>query len=175
MLNFKKIKLIFVTALLCGSAFAQVSQLDDKTFVVRANKDNTKLIDILIKELDNPKPIMNVKVIPLQYAYSLDLQPLLQNIMFSLKPNKLNTSELAINRSRWDSNQHGMVLADSNTNQVIIISDDKSISQIEKLIKALDTKTELESNELLIKLKNAKADSLANILNSIGGNNVSRR
>lgn len=174
-MNFTKIKLYLFSLLICGTATAQVSKLDDKTFVVRATKENLKLIELLTKELDNNKPAVEVKVIAVQYILSSDLQPILQNVMSIIKPAKINTSQLSLERNNWNSEQHGVVLADTNNNQIILISDSKTISQLEKLTKSLDVKSATEFNEMIVKLKNAKSDSIANLINSIGGNNVSRR
>lgn len=174
-MNFKKLNLYLLSLMICGASAAQVSKLDDKTFVVRATKENLKLIELLTKQLDNNKPVVEVKVIPLQYVLSVDMQPILQNVMSIIKPAKITNSQLSLERNNWDSNQHGVVLADTNNNQIILISDNKTIVQLEKLAKSLDVKTETEFNEIVVKLKNSKSDSVANIINNIGGTNVNRR
>lgn len=156
---------------LCSASMAQIKvSVDERTntLIVKAPPEIQKQIETLIKELDNPSNgSKDIKVIPLAYAYASDLAPALQNVMNVYKPIRISTANLAIGSTNWDSNINGLVLADTRTNQLIIISDKNAISNIEKIAKQLDKKPNEANSAFLVKLKNAKADSVSSIINDI--------
>lgn len=156
---------------LCSVSMAQIKvSVDERTntLIVKAPPEIQKQIEAMIKELDNPSNgSKDIKVIPLAYAYASDLAPALQNVMNVYKPIRINTANLAIGSTNWDSNLNGLVLADTRTNQLIVISDKNAISNVEKIAKQLDKKPNEANSAFLIKLKNAKADNVSTILNDI--------
>lgn len=156
---------------LCSVTMAQVKvSVDERTntLIVKAPPEIQKQIEIMIKGLDNPSNgSKDIKVIPLVNAYASDLAPALQNVMNVYKPIRVNTANLAIGSANWDSNLNGLVLADTRTNQLIVISDKNAISNIEKIAKQLDKKPNEANSSFLIKLKNAKADNVSTILNDL--------
>jgi type II secretory pathway component GspD/PulD (secretin) len=167
-----KLLATLVSIALCSSiSMAQIKvSVDERTntLIVKAPPEIQKQIEILIKELDNPSNgSKDIKVIPLAYAYASDLAPALQNVMNIYKPIRINTANMAIGSTNWDSNINGLVLADTRTNQLIIISDKNAILNIEKIAKQLDKKPNEANSAFLTKLKNAKADSLSSMLNEI--------
>ena len=167
---FKLLATLVIMAL-CSISMAQIKvSVDERTntLIVKAPPEIQKQIETLIKELDNPSNgSKDIKVIPLAYAYASDLAPALQNVMNFYKPIRINTANMAIGSTNWDSNINGLVLADTRTNQLIIISDKNAISNIEKIAKQLDKKPNEANSAFLIKLKNAKADNVSSILNDI--------
>lgn len=168
---FKLLATLISIALCSSISMAQIKvSVDEKTntLIVKAPPEIQKQIEILIKELDNPSNgSKNIKVIRLIYTYASDLAPVLQNVMNIYKPIRINTANMAIGSTNWDSNINGVVLADTRTNQLIIISDKSTISKIEQIAKQLDKKPNEANGEFLTKLKNAKADNLSSILNEI--------
>lgn len=167
-----KLLATLVSIALCSSiSMAQIKvSVDERTntLIVKAPPEIQKQIETLIKELDNPSNgSKDIKVIPLAYAYASDLAPALQNVMNVYKPIRINTANMAIGSTNWDSNINGLVLADTRTNQLIIISDKNAILNIEKIAKQLDKKPNEANSAFLTKLKNAKADSLSSMLNEI--------
>jgi len=167
-----KLLATLVSIALCSSiSMAQIKvSVDERTntLIVKAPPEIQKQIETLIKELDNPSNgSKDIKVIPLAYAYASDLAPALQNVMNIYKPIRINTANMAIGSTNWDSNINGLVLADTRTNQLIIISDKNAILNIEKIAKQLDKKPNEANSAFLTKLKNAKADSLSSMLNEI--------
>lgn len=166
-----KLLATIATIALCSVSMAQVKvSVDERTntLIVKAPPEIQKQIETLIKELDNPSNgSKDIKVIPLAYAYASDLAPALQNVMNIYKPIRINTANMAIGSTNWDSNINGLVLADTRTNQLIVISDKNAINNIEKIAKQLDKKPNEANSAFLIKLKNAKADNVSSILNDI--------
>lgn len=166
-----KLLATLVSIALCSISMAQIKvSVDERTntLIVKAPPEIQKQIETLIKELDNPSNgSKDIKVIPLAYAYASDLAPALQNIMNIYKPIRINTANMAIGSTNWDSNINGLVLADTRTNQLIVISDKNAIGNIEKIAKQLDKKPNEANGAFLIKLKNAKADNVSSILNEI--------
>jgi len=167
-----KLLATLVSIALCSSiSMAQIKvSVDERTntLIVKAPPEIQKQIETLIKELDNPSNgSKDIKVIPLAYAYASDLAPALQNVMNIYKPIRINTANMAIGSTNWDSNINGLVLADTRTNQLIVISDKNAIGNIEKIAKQLDKKPNEANSAFLTKLKNAKADSLSSMLNEI--------
>ena len=66
-------------------------------------------------------------------------------------------------------------ISDMSAQDVAAALSELEIDERAELAKSLDVKTETEFNEIVVKLKNAKSDSVANIINNIGGTNVNRR
>ena len=105
-------------------------------------------------------------MIPLTHAYSSDLAPIMQNIIRVSKPAKVSSSQFNIS-SKFDIENSGIVLSDDRTNQLIVISDKLTNSYIEKLVKAIDVKSNFKDSVFINKLKNANVNTIINIINGI--------
>lgn len=129
--------------------------------IVRAPKEQQDQIKKIILSLDDPYESNIVKVVPVKYIYVDELAIVVSNVMNTLKPLSFN------NRNTFNPNINGMVLADSRTNQLILISDNFTNNKIESIIKQLDKKIKLEDNAFYVSLKNAKSSDISNIINEI--------
>lgn len=144
----------------CYSQIRVTSDPKTNSLIVRAPKEQQEQIKKVLQSLDDPYEKNICKVVPLRYLFIDDVITVLNNVMSVLKPvrNKSNN---------FDPSLDGIVLGDSRTNQIIIISDKYTNEKLEQIIKQLDKKIKLEDNTFLHVLKNAKADSIANIVNGI--------
>lgn len=163
---------IAISIILGASCFAQTIRVsvDEKSnsLIVKAPLAVQKQIEQLIIDLDKEQQsTLNLKVIPLAYTQSSEIAPLLQKVMTAIKPTPIKSSQLSLNSSGWDSDIHGMVIADERTNKLIIMSDKTTISNLEKIIKEIDKKPNYASNAFIAKLKNGSAVNLADILTNV--------
>ena len=136
--------------------------IDERTnsLIIRAPKEQHQQIKRIVEQIDDPYESKIVKVVALKYIYSEDIVPVLSNVMNVLKPYSSRSST-------FDPAYSGMVLGDSRTNQIILISDRYTNDKMECIINQLDKKIKLENNVFLQKLKNAKALDISNIVNGI--------
>jgi type II secretory pathway component GspD/PulD (secretin) len=134
--------------------------------IVSAPKEYHNQIKKLILSLDNPSELPEVRVIPVVYGYSSDLAPIMQNVIRVSKPNKVSSGQFGIS-SRFDVDTTGVVLSDDRTNQLIVMSDKLTNANIEKLVRAIDVKSNFKDSAFINKLKNANASDIVNIINSI--------
>jgi type II secretory pathway component GspD/PulD (secretin) len=145
------------------------SDSSGKNLIVSAPKEYHSQIKKLILSLDNPSELPEVRVIPVIYGYSSDLALIMQNVIRVTKPNKVSSSQFGIS-SRFDIDTTGIVLSDDRTNQLIVISDKLTNTNIEKLVRAIDVKSNFKDSAFITKLKSANASDVVNIIN-----NISRR
>jgi len=115
------------------------SDSSGKNLIVSAPKEYHNQIKKLILSLDNPSELPEVRVIPVVYGYSSDLALIMQNVIRVSKPNKVSSGQFGIS-SRFDIDTTGIVLSDDRTNQLIVISDKLTNTNIEKLVRAIDVK-----------------------------------
>jgi type II secretory pathway component GspD/PulD (secretin) len=145
------------------------SDSSGKNLIVSAPKEYHNQIKKLILSLDNPSELPEVRVIPVVYGYSSDLALIMQNVIRVSKPNKVSSGQFGIS-SRFDIDTTGIVLSDDRTNQLIVISDKLTNTNIEKLVRAIDVKSNFKDSAFITKLKSANASDIVNIIN-----NISRR
>jgi type II secretory pathway component GspD/PulD (secretin) len=145
------------------------SDSSGKNLIVSAPKEYHSQIKKLILSLDNPSELPEVRVIPVIYGYSSDLALIMQNVIRVTKPNKVSSSQFGIS-SRFDIDTTGIVLSDDRTNQLIVISDKLTNMNIEKLVRAVDVKSNFKNSAFITKLKSANASDVVSIIN-----NISRR
>jgi type II secretory pathway component GspD/PulD (secretin) len=145
------------------------SDSSGKNLIVSAPKEYHSQIKKLILSLDNPSELPEVRVIPVIYGYSSDLALIMQNVIRVTKPNKVSSSQFGIS-SRFDIDTTGIVLSDDRTNQLIVISDKLTNTNIEKLVRAVDVKSNFKDSAFITKLKSANASDVVSIIN-----NISRR
>lgn len=166
-----KMFLLLVSLLLSSIVFAQVKITSDErsnTLIVKAPIALQKQIEQLIYDLDNQnRTKMEIKVIQLVYVQSNEIAPLLQNVMNVLKPVQIKNSQMGLNNNLWNSEIHGLILNDDRTNKLIIMSDNLTINNLEKIVKDLDKKPNYVSNALVVKLKNTTPQNISDLLNEI--------
>jgi type II secretory pathway component GspD/PulD (secretin) len=145
---------------------------DEKTnsLIINAPEHVLKQIEVLVKDLDEEnRNYIGLKVIQLVHLQASEITPLLQTIMASYKPTPIKSSQLGLLNNSWNSNVHGIVLGDDRTNKVIIQSDKTTTANLEKIVRDLDKKTNIIDNTILLKIKNADATLVANLIQNVSG------
>lgn len=165
-MRFSLLLILFSISSVCFSQIRVTSDDSGKNLIVSAPKEYHNQIKKIILSLDKPNELPEVRVIPLTYAYSSDLAPIMQNIIRVSKPVKVSSSQFNIS-SKFDIENSGIVLSDDRTNQLIVISDKLTNSYIEKLVKAIDVKSNFKDSVFINKLKNANVNTIINIINGI--------
>lgn len=125
---------------------------DERTnsLIVRAPESIQIQIQKILEIIDNPKNTKTLTIFKINKIPAVDLATIIQNIM------NYKYKEFA-----------GICISENKTNKIILLEEPKNINELSDIIKNLDTNTKYQSNSFIYKLKNAKADQLVNILNSI--------
>lgn len=165
----KNILISFAFCLLTSVSLADgvkvVSDPRTNSLIINAPDDIQKQVESLVKDLDNKRNLkLETKVIQLVYSDAVLMADILQSVMNSIKPLKIKSSQLNIERF-YQPNDYGMVLP-TNHNKIIIISDTTTISTMENIIKQLDVKKTHEFNVFVANVKNADATKIAQIINN---------
>ena len=168
-MRFLLLLIFFSISSICFGQIRVSSDSSGKNLIVSAPKEYHSQIKKLILSLDNPSELPEVRVIPVVYGYSSDLALIMQNVVRVTKPNKVSSSQFGIS-SRFDFDTTGIVLSDDRTNQLIVISDKLTNMNIEKLVRAVDVKSNFKNSAFITKLKSANASDVVSIIN-----NISRR
>lgn len=168
-MRFLLLLIFFSISSICFGQIRVSSDSSGKNLIVSAPKEYHSQIKKLILSLDNPSELPEVRVIPVIYGYSSDLALIMQNVIRVTKPNKVSSSQFGIS-SRFDIDTTGIVLSDDRTNQLIVISDKLTNTNIEKLVRAVDVKSNFKDSAFITKLKSANASDVVSIIN-----NISRR
>jgi len=168
-MRFLLLLIFFSISSICFGQIRVSSDSSGKNLIVSAPKEYHSQIKKLILSLDNPSELPEVRVIPVVYGYSSDLALIMQNVVRVTKPNKVSSGQFGIS-SRFDFDTTGIVLSDDRTNQLIVISDKLTNMNIEKLVRAVDVKSNFKNSAFITKLKSANASDVVSIIN-----NISRR
>lgn len=168
-MRFLLLLIFFSISSICFGQIRVSSDSSGKNLIVSAPKEYHSQIKKLILSLDNPSELPEVRVIPVVYGYSSDLAIIMQNVVRVTKPNKVSSGQFGIS-SRFDFDTTGIVLSDDRTNQLIVISDKLTNMNIEKLVRAVDVKSNFKDSAFITKLKSANASDVVSIIN-----NISRR
>ena len=168
-MRFLLLLIFFSISSICFGQIRVSSDSSGKNLIVSAPKEYHSQIKKLILSLDNPSELPEVRVIPVVYGYSSDLSLIMQNVVRVTKPNKVSSGQFGIS-SRFDFDTTGIVLSDDRTNQLIVISDKLTNMNIEKLVRAVDVKSNFKNSAFITKLKSANASDVVSIIN-----NISRR
>ncbi len=176
-----------------GATSAAVSQYqvrassDDysNSVIVSARQTDQSQIEELIKQLDQPADAPMVsRVYRLEYASSADLVTVLQTLLQANAPMGRGGSSggggmmgMPIdmrfrmgNRGVGGATGGGSVTADERTNSLIVTTTEANQTLVANVIKDLDREVAYESATFVVKLSNARADVLSQLLNqSFGG------
>lgn len=135
-----------------------------------------ELIDKIDKQTDEPQ---TSRVFHLQYAVASDIAPTVQNVLVSNAPRgkggatNQNTDvgarfQQAI-RLGSSTAAFGQVAADARTNSLVVTATAANLDLIDKVIKQLDTPVEVQPSTFVFPLQNAKADTVATLMNQAFG------
>lgn len=118
--------------------------------IVRAPEEIQKQIEKMLEVLDKPNNRKTLYIRKINYISANDLSIIIQNIIkYKNKPNP------------------GVAISDSRTNKLILLEEPENMADLQNIIEKLDTKTNQAQPVFIIKLKNAKADNIQNLLNQI--------
>lgn len=138
--------------------------------------DVSDLIKKIDKQTDEPtKPV----VYKLQYASSDALAPIVQNVLTQNAPKGrggVGTSNIPIDQrfqqaARLGSSQaaFGTVTSDNRTNSLIVSATPDNQKLVAQVVAELDTQTQMAESTFVLPLDNAKADTVAQLLNQAFG------
>ena len=133
------------------------------------------LIEDIDKQTDQPQ---QSKVFPLEYAGATDLVTVVQNVLISNVPKGRGGASAQQgggnidqrfqfgNRLGGNASTTGTVVAEARTNSLIVTATADNLTIIGKVIKELDKPIKYENNSFVVTLDNAKADVIAQLINS---------
>lgn len=142
----------------------------------KEQREVERVIKQIDKETDQPQ---RTKVYTLKYAGATDVASTIQNVLTNNAPrgrggvsNSTNNFQDRFQQAiRFGGTQasFGTVAADARTNALVVTATDESQLIVEAVIKDLDKPVEFENTTFVFPLNNAKADDVAQLINSAFG------
>jgi general secretion pathway protein D len=130
----------------------------------------------LIEQLDRKvTPSVITRVFRLERANAEDLAPLVSNVLLGAAPT--GASGGALQNVPWEQRVRlsarvgsqnaaaGQVVADARTNSLIVSTTAENLAVVDKLIQELDTPVHPAPSTLVVRLENARATDVAQVLN----------
>lgn len=150
------------------------------TVIVNAPEKDHVQVKALIGELDKQtEQPLQPRVFKLDFASATEVAPVVQNVLVANAPkgrggqgNQQVPIEQRFQQAmRFGSAQaaFGNVVADTRTNSLIVTATDDNLALVEKVIKELDTEVVYENSTFVFPLSNARADSIAGLLQQAFG------
>jgi len=125
---------------------------DERTnlLIVRAPESIQTQIQKILEVIDNPKNTKTLTIIKIKNIPANDIAMIIQSLLI------FKYKELA-----------GVCIGENKTNKIILLEETKNSIEVINIINKIDTNPKYNSNSFIMKLKNSKADAIANVLNSI--------
>lgn len=152
--------------------------------IVNAPRDKQRAVEDLIEQIDQLTDApLQTKIYPLEYASATDLVASVQTILTANAPTgRGNTGQSGggfnafIRRVAGPGQGEANVTADVRSNSLIVSATAENHKVLEALLEDLDTDIEVENTTFVLPLDNARADTVADLLNQAfgtrtGGNN----
>ncbi len=177
-----------------GSTIRASSDDFSNSVIVNAPRDKQREVEALIEEIDKLTDApLQTRVFPLEYAAASDLVTTVQTVLTANAPTgRGNTGQANqggfnsfIRRVAGPGQGEANVAADTRSNSLIISATEAAMKTVEALIDELDKEVAVENTTFVIPLDNARADNVAELLNSAfgtrntgnrtGGNNANNR
>jgi len=146
--------------------------------IVNAPRDQQTQVAELIGQLDKitDEP-QQTKVFPLEFAAADDLQPVVQNLLNANVPRGKGGATTQQSQGpgaffsaiRGSVSGSGQATADPRTNALIVTATSDNIKLVDKVVKELDTKIDLQPTTFVFPLSNAQSDDVAGLLNQAFG------
>jgi len=142
--------------------------------IVNAPQAQQTEVATLIKDIDEPQSLDQItKSYPLEYATATDVLP---SVLAMLSANVVKGKGWKGNNSlaqqffgfNFYQNQN-LAVADARTNSILVTGSADLIKVADKVISALDHEMSFTGTTFVFKLKNARADSIANLLTAAFG------
>jgi general secretion pathway protein D len=146
--------------------------------IVNAPRDKQLDVEELIQEIDKMTDApLQTKVYPLEFASATDLVTTVQTVLTANAPTGRGNTGQGNNtgfggflrRLTGPGQGESNVAADIRSNSLIISATESAHGIINTLIKDLDKEVEVESTTFVLPLNNARADSVATLLNQAFG------
>lgn len=125
---------------------------DERTnaLIVRAPENVQTQIQKILAIIDQPKNTKELSIIKINHMPAADMAAIVQNLI-----------------NFRQKSAPGVCVADPKTNKILLCEEPKFIREMEKLIEAMDRKPEYRSPAFVVRLKNARSDQLAAIVQQI--------
>lgn len=126
------------------------SEPNKNILIVKAPEEIQKQIKNMLLILDKPNNNKSLNIQKINYISAVDMAAIVQNII------------------RYKNNQNpGIAIGDNRTNKIIILENPKIIKDLLEVVKKLDIQKNQFQPAYIIKLKNAKADTIQSLINQI--------
>lgn len=161
--------------------FVRASSDDfSNSVIVNASPNDQVQVKAIIAQIDRETDTpIQPKVFKLQYASANDLAPIVQNVLTSNQPkgrggqgnSQPNFGQQLGTALRFGNAaaSFGNVVADVRTNSLVVSTTLDNLALIDQVIKDLDKPTEIQDTTYVFPLQNAKADTLAQLLQAAFG------
>lgn len=125
---------------------------DERTnaLIVRAPESVQAQIQKILEIIDRPKNTKELAVIKIKHVPATDMAMIIQNLI-----------------NHRQKNDPGVCVADQKTNKIILCEESKFVKEMGAIIDAMDRKPEYRSPAFVARLKNARSDRLADLVNQI--------
>lgn len=146
--------------------------------IVNAPENMLGQVDKLIKDLDKQtEEPQKSKVFKLEFAGADELVPVIQNVLQANVPRgrggattqQAQGPQAFINALRGNTAGAGNVTSDPRTNSIVVTATDQNLALVEKVIDELDAEVKYEPSTFVFPLANARADSVATLIQSAFG------
>lgn len=151
--------------------------------IVNAPRTLHPQIEQLIREIDKPSEApMRAQVYRLEFAVASEVAPIVQNVLVSNAPrgrggagnqqvSPFARMGVAMRFGNADV-AFGSVLADERSNSLVVTATEENHQIIAQVIQELDQEVEVVDTTFVLPLNNARADEMAQLLNSSFGGRV---
>ena len=124
------------------------SEPNKNVLIVKAPETIQQQIEKILLVLDSPTNNKELYIRKINYILATDLSTIISNII------------------RY-KNGTGICVGDTNTNKLIILEEKEKLKDLMYVINKIDQKSNMANSSFIIKLKNAKADQISNLLGGI--------
>ncbi|MGV3618258.1 MAG: secretin N-terminal domain-containing protein [Fimbriimonas sp.] len=133
-----------------------------------------KLVKDLDKQTEEPQ---KSRVFKLEFADADEILPVIQNVLTANIPRgrggattqQSQGPQAFFNAIRGNVAGSGNVTSDPRTNSIIVTATDQNLALVEKVVDELDTEVKYEPSTFVFPLANARADSVATLIQSAFG------
>lgn len=148
--------------------------------IVNAPKDKQRSVEDLIDQIDQVTDApLTTKIYPLEFASASDLVQTVQSVLTANAPTgRGNTGQgnqggfnSFIRRVTGPGQGEANVTADVRSNSLIVSATAENHKVLEQLVKDLDQEVDVQNTTFVIPLNNARADTVADLLNQAFGSN----
>ena len=147
--------------------------------IVNAPSRDQVQVKSLIDDLDKPSDLpQHTKVYHLKYASATDTATEVQNVLTANVPRGrggATTSQTTgpaafINAFRGQTAGSGQVVPDNRTNSLVVTATDDDMKIVDDVVLDLDKNVEMQSTTFVFPLSNARAESVASLMQQAFGN-----